>query len=199
MLTTSELSTSADSSADAVRRLRQLCDEMAATIERLPNEVATSPAVEVEALDEINWHRILFDEPTSDDPQLIADRQALVAGVAQGEDAVLGLVGRLFVFGASATEERPPLLKEIGEAFYRWATRRTTEPAAVRDALVRRLTETCDRDGLGHRIELVQVGDRFDPKRHQAATGGWEITTVRGWVVLRENGSVYTKAIVDVR
>lgn len=55
------------------------------------------------------------------------------------------------------------------------------------------------RGGLGNTIELVNVGDRFDIARHNASERGAVITAVQGWVVLRDNGKVYTKANVSVK
>jgi hypothetical protein len=52
---------------------------------------------------------------------------------------------------------------------------------------------------LHNTIELVHPGERFDATRHNASTRGVEITEVHGWIVLRDNGKVYTKANVTVR
>ena len=42
-------------------------------------------------------------------------------------------------------------------------------------------------------------GERFDSLRHNASRPGVEITQVLGWIVLRDNGKVYTKASVAVK
>jgi hypothetical protein len=202
-----------------VRRLRSLCEELSATVGRLERDAQAndhgtdSPLRRVETGDgdsdpsdscnvasrDADWHDMLFDGSIADEPPLARDRRALVAGLLRGEGAARGLVGRLLTFRAAAAEELPPLLKEIGEAYYRWCRRMPDEPTALGEALIRMLEGACARAGLGHRIEQPRVGDRFDRERHQSSSGGWELTAVRGWVVLREKGGVYTKAAVDVR
>ena len=52
---------------------------------------------------------------------------------------------------------------------------------------------------MSNTIELVHPGERFDSTRHNASKRGVEITQVLGWIVLRDNGKVYTKASVAVR
>ena len=52
---------------------------------------------------------------------------------------------------------------------------------------------------INNRIDLVQVGDRYDMQRHNAKERGAEVSAVAGWVVLRDNGKVYSKANVSVR
>jgi hypothetical protein len=182
--------------SEAVGRLRQVCRELVAVVEQLSEEAVSRDSAPIRA--EVDWQRLLLDD-ACDAGQAAADLQRLAAGLAREEEAALGLVGRLLTFRASAAEDLPLLLKEIGEAYYRWSARLEREPVELRDALVRRLTDACVRVGLKHRIELVIPGDRFDRNRHQALAGGWEVTTVCGWVVLRENGSVYTKAGVVAR
>ncbi len=69
----------------------------------------------------------------------------------------------------------------------------------MEQALVAWLKRACEAAGIPNTIELVHPGERFDSARHTAATRGVEITEVRGWIVLRDNGKVYTKASVAVR
>ena len=64
--------------------------------------------------------------------------------------------------------------------------------------LVAWITETLQDAGIPNNIELVHPGERFDSTRHTATSRGVEITAVRGWIVVRDNGRVYTKALVDV-
>ena len=52
---------------------------------------------------------------------------------------------------------------------------------------------------MSNTIELVHPGERFDSTRHNASQRGVEITQVLGWIVLRDNGKVYTKASVAVK
>ena len=53
--------------------------------------------------------------------------------------------------------------------------------------------------GLKNRIEVVQAGDRYDLNRHNAKERGVEVDEVFGWIVLRDNGKVYSKANVSVK
>ena len=149
------------------------------------------------------WHndlmQVLLGAPLAADPALAGDRNALFASLARDDSSSLGLIGRLLMFRAARTEQRPPLLKEIGEAYYQWSNDPNHESTALRDALVRWLVDSCAAVGLGHRIELAIVGDRFDRTRHASDAIGVELVEVRGWVVLRENGSVYTRASVVVK
>jgi len=74
-------------------------------------------------------------------------------------------------------------------------------PSKMETALAAWLKETCAEAGIANIIELGNPGERFDSTRHTASTrgGGVEITEVLGWIVLRDNGKVYTKATVAVR
>ena len=91
----------------------------------------------------------------------------------------------------------PTLLKDVGEAWYRWQGEDSASDP-LRDALIAWLHTRLEGVGLGNRIDLVRVGDRYDSKRHNAKNRGVEVTGVQGWVVLRDNGNVYTKANVTV-
>jgi hypothetical protein len=195
---------SAEEPAETVRRLRLLLAEISAALERLAAVVEASArnessyAADVEPAAGTDWRGLLFETTSPDEPPQ-SDLQALINGLTHGDAGAVGLVGRLLAFQSAEAEELPVLLKDVGEAYYRWSNRLDFERVALREALIRRLIAACSRAGLGHRIETVRVGDRFDRSRHQTATGGWELTAVRGWVVLRENGSVYTKADVETR
>ena len=69
----------------------------------------------------------------------------------------------------------------------------------MEQALAGWLQDACQQGGAANTIELVDPGQRFDAARHSAAQRGVEITAVQGWVVLRDNGKVYTKAAVAVK
>ena len=123
----------------------------------------------------------------------------LLGGVLRGDPAACGLVGCLLQFRAAAADKMPPLLKDIGEAFYRWQPKSSSRSSELEKALVQWLMRTCDQAGMANTIELVGPGERFDSLRHNAARPGVEITQVLGWIVLRDNGKVYTKASVAVK
>lgn len=139
----------------------------------------------------------VFPEPLRDHAPITPDRQQLLADLlAAGPDAV-NLAGCLMIAQAADAERLPVLLKDLGEAYYRWRPRGDQD--RFRDALTQWLESRCAALGTNNRIEIVRAGDRFDSKRHNARQAGIEIAGVHGWIVLRENGKVYTKANVAVR
>ena len=108
-------------------------------------------------------------------------------------------MARLIVFQSATAEKMAPLLKEVGEAYYRWQPKAEAGASPFEETLATWLQNACDEAGIGNKIELVNPGERFDSGRHTAAERGVEITQVLGWVVLRDNGRVYTKAAVAVK
>ncbi len=146
-----------------------------------------------------DWQRAILGDKLAENPALDFQRQQLLGGVLQGEPGACSLVGQLLVFRSVAAEKLPPLLKEVGEAYYRWQPKIRPGPNPMEDALLAWLREICDESGISNTIELVHPGERFDSTRHTAATRGVEIAEVLGWIVLRDNGKVYTKAAVAVR
>lgn len=146
-----------------------------------------------------DWQRALLGAELAEHPGLDFERQRLLAGVLQGDGGACSLLGQLLVFRSARTDKMPPLLKDIGEAYYRWQPKSRPGPNTMEQALVLWLKETMQDAGIGNTIEVVQPGERFDSTRHTASTRGVEITEVHGWIVLRDNGKVYTKASVAVR
>lgn len=132
-------------------------------------------------------------------PSFQAQRQLLLQGLTAGESEALNLVGQLLVFRGAPPDRLPGLLKEVGEAYYRWQPHVSHNDDPLRDELAGWLQRKCDEAGSPNTIELVRPGDRYDNRRHHAKERGVEVAHVRGWVVLRENGKVYTKASVTVK
>ena len=146
-----------------------------------------------------DWQRALLGGELAEHPGLDFERQRLLAGVLQGDAGACSLLGQLLVFRSARSDKMPPLLKDIGEAYYRWQPKSRPGSDRMEETLVAWLKETMQDAGIANTIELVQPGERFDSTRHTASTRGVEITEVHGWVVLRDNGKVYTKASVAVR
>lgn len=146
-----------------------------------------------------DWQRIIFGPELAEHPGLEFQRQQLLNGLMEGDPGACSLIGQLLVFRSALTEKMPPLLKEIGEAYYRWQPKTRPGTTKMEEVLVEWLGETMQDAGIANTIELVHPGQRFDSTRHSAATRGVEITEVRGWIVLRDNGKVYTKASVAVK
>jgi len=187
-----------EDSAAALRRLRQEMDErLQELVEYVrpdtPDTEAAAPAGARE------WQRAILGPTLAEDSALDFQRQQLLDGVLSGHPGACALAGQLLTFQSSPAEKMAPLLKEIGEAFYRWQPKEKPGSSKLEEALVRWLKRACEDAGIGNSIELVHPGERFDAGRHTAAGRGVEITRVLGWVVLRDNGRVYTKAAVEVR
>jgi len=146
-----------------------------------------------------DWQEALLGGELAHNPVLSLDRDRLLNGVLSGDPGACGLVGSLLLFRAAAADKMPPLLKDIGEAFYRWQPKTSNRPSELEQALAAWLMRACDQAGMANTIELVNPGERFDSLRHNASRPGVEITQVLGWIVLRDNGRVYTKASVAVK
>jgi len=145
------------------------------------------------------WERAILGPDLAGHAHLAFKRREFLQGVLEGDSAARALAGQLLVFQSAPAERLPPLLKEIGEAYYRWQPKTTPGANPLEEALVQWLRMTCEAAGISNTIELVHPGERFDAARHNATSRGVEITEVRGWIVLRDNGKVYTKASVAVR
>jgi hypothetical protein len=143
-----------------------------------------------------NWSQIIFGADSHRDPAVASLSGSLLGDVYQGLDAAIGMMGQLLTFRAADAEKKPRLLKDLGEALYLWRPHRNE---VLRDALVAWAHAQMDQQGVANRIEIVQVGDRYDMQRHNARERGVEVSAVNGWVVLRENGKVYSKASVSVK
>lgn len=169
--------------------LRGLADLLQPAQEE-PNEAPTSS---------LDWQRALLGEELASQPALSGVRDQFLAELLQGNDGARALAGQLLVFRSTPMERMPQLLKDVGEAYYRWQPKVRPGAAPMETALASWLEAKCDGAGIGNRIELVDPGERFDATRHNATARGVEITEVLGWIVLRDNGRVYTKATVAVR
>lgn len=132
-------------------------------------------------------------------PELAEQREQLIADLLAGKDGAQALAGQLLVFRATPPERMAQMLRDIGDAYYRWQPKESPGTQPLEGALAQWITAQCDEAGIGNRIELVDPGERFDATRHNATGRGVEITQVLGWLVLRDNGRVYTKANVAVR
>jgi hypothetical protein len=146
-----------------------------------------------------DWQEALLGGELAHNQALSADKNKLLNGVLTNDPGACGLVGSLLLFRSAAADKMPPLLKDIGEAFYRWQPKTSNRPSELEKSLVEWLMRACDQAGMANTIELVNPGERFDSLRHNSMRPGVEITQVLGWIVLRDNGKVYTKASVAVK
>jgi hypothetical protein len=150
---------------------------------------------------ERGWEAIVFGPELARDGSVAADRAALLADLRSGVPAAGALAGRLLVFHASADAQKAGSLKELGEALYRWRPKGPGPEHPLELALAAWLERTCEASGTRRKVLPVRVGTRFNAAYHRTATAdrGGEIAEVFGWVVLREDGTVYQKAEVGVR
>jgi len=146
-----------------------------------------------------DWQVAVLGAEMCADPATVCERQKLLSGLLAGEPTAISLVGLLLVFRAATVEKMPMLLKDLGEAFYRWHPLNTNQPSQLEAFLLSWLSATCHKAGLPNSIGLVRPGERFDAARHYAMTPGVEVAQVQGWIVFRENGKVYAKARVTAK
>ncbi len=188
-----------DAMNQSIGQLRQQSDSQFQKLAEL-----LAPAEEPEEEDaglasSTQWQQTILGPDLTANPALAFQRQQLLTGVLEGEPGACSLAGQLLVFQSAPPERLPQLLKDIGEAYYRWQPKTTSAANAMEEALVGWLQKTCEAAGILNTIELVHPGERFDTARHTAASRGVEIIEVNGWIVLRDNGRVYTKASGAVR
>ncbi|MFH1266453.1 MAG: hypothetical protein ABIK89_12060 [Planctomycetota bacterium] len=198
---------------EAVQRLQSQLD---GGLQRIVDLLA--PAEEPEekaagaATGSAHWEWAVLGPDLAQRPNLASQRQQLLSGVLEGDPGACALTGQLLVFQSAPAERLPQLLKDLGEAFYRWHPKTVDQPDhaphgvgsvpgtnLMEEALVEWLRRSCEAAGIYNTIALVHPGERFDSTRHTAASRGVEITDVHGWIVLRDNGKVYTKAAVAVQ
>ncbi len=196
------------STAENFARLRGELDEPGEDAEEpdeeqepiLPAPVATpvpvpeQPVTHVpQVVSEGGWDQILLGN------QLAPVAGQLMADLSAGDASARELVGQLLIVRSVPAERIPKLLKEVGEAYYQWQPYQPNHDSPFLLSLVEWLTGICESSGLGNAIRLCRAGDRFDANRHIAKERGIEVTDVFGWIVLRDNGKVYSKASVSVK
>jgi len=160
--------------------------------------VHITPPVQAVGSGDDKLEHIIFGEELASHDHLAGDRREVVNGLLAGDETAMALAGQMLIFRAADAETMPKLLIGLGEAYYAWRPQTVTMQDEFRNAIIQWLTRECEIIDSNHRIELVQIGDRFENRRHNSKVRGVEVTDVHGWVVVRENGSVYTKALVTV-
>ena len=143
--------------------------------------------------------KIILGQELCANGSLSVYRDELLDGFLRGDRASAGLIGAMIEFQSSTPERMPRLLQDIGEAYYRWHPKRGQGADPFERALAHYVCALCEANGIKNTIELVETGQRFDSGRHNSNSRGVEITEVKGWVVLRDNGKVYTRAAVEVQ
>jgi len=172
----------------------EISDEAVSMDNAVPMDGADSPG------DASPWTDVIFGADLASEPELSGAIGELRDRLLAGDPTAVSLAGHLMVFHSALPERRPQLLKELGEAYYRCCPKRTDEDNVLETALVESLQGSCQGAGYSNTIELVHPGERFDSTRHSpVGKGGVEVAGACGWVVLRDDGKVYTKASVTLR
>lgn len=187
---------------DAIqKRLDTLLEQCAGLLPAPPAPPPENPwkvATQTEDL----WEKVFLGEELCADAELGALRRQLVANVVDGVATARALAGELLLVQTAAKDQVPEIFKHVGEAYYHWRPRLPPgcgEDDPLEKALANWLSRHARIMGLPNSIQLVRPGERFDASRHVSSGRGVEITDVHGWVVLRDNNKVYTKAAVSLR
>jgi hypothetical protein len=166
--------------------------------EREAEDAAAQTAAAEQAQRLGQFEQTVFGPAWGADPTTADDRRALIDAMQSGDAKACRFVGQLLLVGSAESERFPTLLQDLGEAFYAYRPKTSDAADPLEQALVDAVHVRGDEVGAGNRIELVRVGDRFDNGFHDAKNRGVEIGQVEGWIVLRNNGKVYTRAKVTV-
>lgn len=145
------------------------------------------------------WEEILLGSELCQNAELHAQRREFLRDVVDGVVAARTLAGQLMLIQSATVDEIPELLNHVGTAYYRWRPRVELSEAPLERALADWLTRRVEAAGLRNSIQLVRPGDRFDSSRHAGLGRGVEVIAVHGWIVLRDNHKVYTKATVSLK
>jgi hypothetical protein len=189
-----QLACSLESRLEAVAQAVQRLEEWAQQESQRAEEPPPPPADRAG-----DWERLLLADGLWDEPGLGGLRGEFLDAALSGQRDALVLAAQLFLVQAVPLERLPQVLKETGEAYYRWRPKTAGTEDPLERPLVAWVKRRCDAAGLRNTVEVVHPGDRFDAIRHNAAERGATVSAVNGWVVLRDNGKVYTKANVSVR
>lgn len=188
--------------SDVARGLREVVELQSDLRDRVGRieEIVNAEPVEndAHAVSANNIEQIMLGEELCRDERLTDDRGKLVEDVCSGDPSARALTGQIMLVSSASADRLAPLIKEVGEALYRWCPKTSSGEERLERGLADWLNRVSALNGLRAAIELVSPGDRFDTRRHIADGRGARITDVNGWVVLRENGDVYTKAKVRV-
>jgi hypothetical protein len=185
-----------EAAALRAERLEATLESLSSRPDRSPRRAESRPPAESSG---DNWHGVIFGETLAGQDELREEREAVIDALHDRDPAACSLAGQLLVFHAATGAQKPQLLKDLGEAFYRWQPNSSQRRNLLERALVAWLESECEQAGIRRKIQIVDPGSRFNATYHRAGERGVEIVQVLGWVILREDGTVYQKALVEVR
>lgn len=145
------------------------------------------------------WQKVIFGPALAGDASTAELRGQLIEQLLSSQPNACDLVGQLLQVQAASAERLPQLLQNLGEAYYAWRPKSEDVVDPMEQAIVGMIAEKTEAVGGGNTLEIVRPGDRFDSSRHDSKARGAEVTAVHGWIVLRSNGKVYTRARVSVQ
>lgn len=143
----------------------------------------------------------LFGRDLIDDARTEAGLVELTRRITDDDPKAVGLVGQLMSWRSASRERLPKLLGEVGDAYYACFPRTSDQIAPLEQALVVILARKCVECDVPNSIELVRLGERFDPSRHRLRVGerGVEVTEIHGWIVVGPDGQILNRAQVGVK
>jgi hypothetical protein len=183
------------SSAASAGQVRQLVEDALAALAAARNAEPRQPPTPPNAALE----RVLFGNDLFRNLALQSERRTLLDGLLAGEAAACTLAGELLQVHSAPADRMPQLLKDVGEAYYKWKPGSNAAPDPLEEALAAYLGRKCQEANLRNKIEIVRPGSRFNPRYHHSAENGVEVREVHGWVVLRGDGVPLYKASVTVK
>lgn len=145
------------------------------------------------------WGGVIFGKELNSNESVAGPRRQLLDDALSGDENAVGLAARVMLVQTATPADLPSLLKELGEAFYRWRPNTTDSVDKMEEALVAWLHDRIAAAGLRNRIDVVRVRDQYDSTRHMSSQRGIEVSEVSGWVVLRDNGRPLSKAKVSLK
>ena len=143
----------------------------------------------------------MFGIELMNDTRTEATLVELTQRLINNDPAAVGLAGQLMSWRSAARERIPKLLGDVGDAYYACFPRTNDDVAPLEQALMEILERKCIESEVPNSIELVRLGERFDPSRHRLRAGdrGTEVTEIHGWIVVGSGGQVLNRAQVGVK
>lgn len=174
----------------------QLLDKLGSLTEKI-DELAKVPEP-VEEKVEVDVAGLILGKTLSESSGIESGRAELMSAIDDGNQAAQVLAGRILAARGSSAEQLATLIGEIGEALYAWRPKKGETADPFESELSQWVDQLCLQRGLPNSIGLVQIGQPFESRKHISDQRGGYVTAVRGWIVLRDNGSaVYARAKVQ--
>jgi len=187
----------ADETSERLERIESQLVEKLTSLSKQIGELAKTPDP-VEEKVEVDVAAIILGKKLSESWQIEQGRNELMNAINDGNQAAQVLAGRILAARGSSAEQLATLIGEIGEAYYLWRPQKGGTQDPLEAELSQWVDQLCLQKGLPNSIGLVKIGEPFESRRHISDQRGGYVTAVRGWIVLRDNGSaVYSRAKVQ--